>query len=244
MSKRIVHIIFCFSLVQLTYAENSFDKGITAFGKENYSEAVQFFNEAIEENPNDISAYYNLGLSYMGNKNFSNALWAFEKVLKMDPSDIAAAERASLAFNELENQLEWEPILNGPFDIVFNLTPHAWSIISILLSLIFAVSVIVFRKAVMLSTKRSTLILSVASMALLLVSIYSAHRTQAFYSDTGYAIVTKESIPTFINDETANGSLLAGTRLHKISIHTEQLIKVEDPDGNLFNVRSEDLSFI
>jgi tetratricopeptide (TPR) repeat protein len=244
MKIRLVHIIICLLFISTSYAENAFDQGIEAFGKEEYSVAIKCFNEAVDSSPTDISAYYNLGLSYMGHGDYSNALWAFEKVLKMDPSDAAAAERASMAYMELDNQNEWEPILNGPFDFVFNVTSNTWSIISVIISLIFAGSVVVFRKTILLSSKRFALIISLTSLLLLLVSIHSAHRTQAYYSDTGYAIVTLNTIPTFINEKTANGSLNAGTRVHKVSIHSEQLINVEDSNGNHFLVRSEDLSFI
>ena len=236
-------VILLLVVANYSKAADSFSKGVDAFSKENYTEAVQFFKVAIEDSPNDLSGYYNLGLSYMGIEDFGNALWCFEKVLKIDPSDDVAAQKASLAYQAIHSSDEWKPIQGKLLSKVYSLSSDTWAIMAIICSLICCLSIIILRKSSLLITKRVAVISTFTSAVLLLTTTYFAYGTYDFHMDNNYGVVTEPNIPTYLSGNTANGNLAQGMRLHKIS-ESNSFIKVEDSYGNMYLIHAEDLKFL
>lgn len=243
MSRLIV--ILCLSFIaDYSISADSFDKGVDAFSKENYKEAVAYFKVAVEDSPNDLSGYYNLGLSYMGMEDFGNALWCFEKVLKKDPSDDIAAQKASLAYQSLNKSDEWQPIQGKLLAKVYSISSDTWSIIAIICSLICCLAIIFLRKSTLLSLKRISVLATFASAFVLLITTYFAYATYNFHKDNNYGIVTDPKIPTYLSGNTANGSIDHGTRLYQISNEPNSFIKVVDQEGNTYLIHPEDLKFL
>ena len=70
---------------------------------------------SLNEDPNNISALYNLGMTQIQLKNFGEAIWAFESVLKRNPGDSQAEEQLLYVYTELGAVNEWQHML-GPFE--------------------------------------------------------------------------------------------------------------------------------
>lgn len=68
-----------------TNAQEYFNRGIVKMRLGNYSEAVKYFKQAIEFNPDMTKAYFNLGLSYKYLNDFENAFYYSRKISDPNP---------------------------------------------------------------------------------------------------------------------------------------------------------------
>jgi len=75
---------------QLTDADKRFSKGIKLFEQGKYEEAVEAYQEAIKENPDEWSYYFNMGLVYKKMENREKALEAFQKAVELNPESYFA----------------------------------------------------------------------------------------------------------------------------------------------------------
>ena len=97
------------------------NQGVQAYKDARYPQAVEFFQKAVELDPNSKTAHLNLATAYMsqyipGAESPENARLAesahdeFQAVLKLDPNDeLATASIASLYFNQkkLDEAKDW-----------------------------------------------------------------------------------------------------------------------------------------
>ncbi len=247
MKALIAHIIACIFLLSApTWAGDvsPFSEGVKAHGEKDYAKAAEMFWQAIEEEPNNSSAYYNFGLAQMGNRHYGTAMWAFEKVLKFDPNDAEAIEKLERCQQELDPAVEYKPVLGGFEASLFNVSSDTWALLAIVCSLAFCLSVVLFRLKRILSLRRILLITGFFSLALTVVCSIVSARTDAYYEGNHYGMVTQKSIPTFMDHEnTAGIDLKEGTRLLLLDADTLEYMRVKDAIGNEHLVKSADLLF-
>ncbi|MEO1404045.1 MAG: tetratricopeptide repeat protein, partial [Cyanobacteria bacterium J06635_1] len=55
-----------------------------------YDEAISAYEKAIELDPDDATAHYNLGNTYKALKRYDEAISAYEKAIELDPDDATA----------------------------------------------------------------------------------------------------------------------------------------------------------
>ncbi|MFW6140069.1 MAG: tetratricopeptide repeat protein [Acidobacteriota bacterium] len=75
---------------KLSGANKSFSKGIELFEQEKYEEAIDAYKEAIEENPEEWSYYFNLGLVHKKIEDKEKAFEAFQKAVELNPKSYSA----------------------------------------------------------------------------------------------------------------------------------------------------------
>jgi len=75
---------------QLSGANKSFAKGIKLFEQGKYGESIEAYKEAIEENPEEWSYYFNMGLAHKKLENKEEALEAFQKAVELNPESYSA----------------------------------------------------------------------------------------------------------------------------------------------------------
>lgn len=80
MKKGIIVLAVCM-LVSFTGCGNLVKKGTAYLEKENYEDAKEVFQKAIEKEEDVAEAYRGLGIAYMEQEEYEEALWAFEKAL-------------------------------------------------------------------------------------------------------------------------------------------------------------------
>ena len=64
----------------------SFENGLQAYSNGYYQDAIIFFEKAMDINPQDVNAHYNLGISYLGFKDYKNAEKYLSSTLLMNPN--------------------------------------------------------------------------------------------------------------------------------------------------------------
>lgn len=80
MKKRMIVMMLCL-LVSFTGCGSLVDKGTELLEAEEYKEAEEVFQEAIEKEKELSEAYRGLGIAYMEQGAYEKALWAFEKAV-------------------------------------------------------------------------------------------------------------------------------------------------------------------
>jgi len=76
-------------------------KGIEHFGQEEYEQAISYFDEILESEPNDVEALYNKGNTLSKIEKFEEAIPYFEQVLNLDPSKYIARLKLEHALIEI-----------------------------------------------------------------------------------------------------------------------------------------------
>lgn len=89
------------ALAEPTAAENFFQQGMTAAESENYTNAIDFFNQAIQENAGYVEAHFHRGMAYLHKGDTVKALRDFDYVTQLN-ADFAPAYlgRAGIFFQE------------------------------------------------------------------------------------------------------------------------------------------------
>ena len=72
-------------------------QGNTYFDQENYSQAIEEYNQAAAISPNTAEIYNNRGVAYLRLKDYQNALTDFTRATQLDPQSALAYRNRSLA---------------------------------------------------------------------------------------------------------------------------------------------------
>ncbi|MDR0754393.1 MAG: tetratricopeptide repeat protein [Prevotellaceae bacterium] len=73
---------------------------------ENYTEAIECWQKAIDINPNDAVAYYNMGNAYDELGNYTEAIACYQKSLDIDPTAARVYNNMGYSYAGLENYTE------------------------------------------------------------------------------------------------------------------------------------------
>jgi tetratricopeptide (TPR) repeat protein len=227
----------------------SFQEGVQAFQKKEFTVAIEHFNKEVQSSPNNAAAYFNLGLSYNSNKEYGKAIWAFERTLKLQPNDVEAIDNIEQNYEELDNSQTWNSDLSRSQRMLYSLSSNTWSYISIVFSILSALFIILFRKSTSLSKKRVLLISSVGTLSLMAFSIYTASEAHSNETSHVYGIVINDEVVTFKdenpNDYASTGiHLEIGTKVKEIKKYEGHKVEIETEDGSTHFISAADIEFI
>ena len=244
MTKWIAQLFFAV-LPWTVLAGSNFDEGIKAFKDKDYDTAIDKFQASLVQSQDDIASYYNLGLAFHENKFYGKAIWSFEKVLKISPSDGEAKERIERSYAALDPSLQWEARLNRLESALYGFSGSTWSFIAIAFSFILSISIILFIRSKNSSTRRLYFIFGGMSLTVLIFSIVIASGSSSYSAESNFAIITKESIPTYKDStKTTTIKLSEGDRLQLLGKTTSNFITVSSASGDTYLVKRSDLDLI
>ncbi len=231
----------------ISFAGSNFDEGIKAFQDSNYVLAIEKFQASLAETPNDVASYYNLGLAYSEAKQYGKAIWSFEKVLKLSPADADAKERIQTTYSKLNPSQVWEPRLNRFKSILYGFSGMTWSVFAIVFSFALALCTIIFLRLKDPSYKRLFLALGFVTLICMVSSLVVAYGASNYSEQTRFAVVTKESIPTYKgSNKIASSTLKEGDQVEimESDISGKSFIQVSSKSGDTYLVKSTDVDFI
>src|SRR6266404_5493028 len=99
---------------------SSFEKGMASLGSAKYSEAVEFFKQAIVLDPKDAISYSKLGIAYSGLNEHKEAIMAFKQAIRLERAfvDVKAYYRMGDAYISLgEHEAAVEPLKRALYGI-------------------------------------------------------------------------------------------------------------------------------
>ena len=83
-------------------------KGTEAYKNKNYNNAINYFRNALEQEPKRISAHYNIGLCYYEMNNFNTASDSFKNALKINKNYENARYMLSVSYYQLRDYAQAE----------------------------------------------------------------------------------------------------------------------------------------
>lgn len=204
-------------LIGIVYA-GDFEKGVKEFEAKQYSEAIIHFQSAIEKEPKNANAYYNLGCAQFEISHIGQAIWSFEKVIQLDPKNSNALNNLEVCHNKLELP-PYESIESGAMRNLTAFGSTNWAIVSICCALLIAFSLIAIKKSVSVNIRRLSLLLIFLGLSIGASSIYMASYTISIQENSNIGIIVEKRIQTYDNGPKPKESgifLSEGTRILNI----------------------------
>lgn len=233
-------LISCQGLTQ-----DAFDRGLKEANNKNYSEAIKAFEQVITEEVGNTSAYFNLGICYMELHHYGKAIWAFERVLKYSSGDIEAPASIEHCYSKLGEDIPWNPHISGLQSLIFRVGSNTWAYLSIVFSVLLALTIVFFFKTNETSRRRLLAIFGIGQMIVVIACTIAASSSANYLTDDRFALITEKSIPTFLNDqgELSQLQLKEGMKVELVKGKSEKQ-EVLLPDGRSVLVNKEDLDVI
>lgn len=242
------HILFSIYIVMLSFISFSgelFEKGLKLANDKNYPEAIKIFEQIISEENANVSAYFNLGNCYYKSKEYGKAIWAYEKVLKYSPRDSEAPMNIELSYQKLNSDLQWSPHTNGIQRLIYSVNSNIWSALAIGTSIFLAIILFIVARYKNTSLKRLYYLILTGATVMLIFFVITAKSSSDYFTNENFALVTKKSIPTYINDlgDKTETQLTEGMKVQILG-HTKTKTKVQLENGREVLVSPEDLQRI
>jgi tetratricopeptide (TPR) repeat protein len=86
------------SMTKNKLAQEYYDKAIHETEKENYKQAILYYEQALKEDPEFVFAWDNLGLNYRRLNNYDKAIECYEQSLKIDPKGQMPLQNIAVAY--------------------------------------------------------------------------------------------------------------------------------------------------
>lgn len=128
------------------FAQSPAVEADSAYNRENYSEAINLYSEALTVDGPSTTLYYNLGNAYYRDNKLGKAVLSYERALALDPSNKDA--RTNLEF--LRSRMEDAPEDDSSFlsnvhkNILALLSPDAWAIVAVALFVILLATIALY----------------------------------------------------------------------------------------------------
>jgi tetratricopeptide (TPR) repeat protein len=240
--KRIILVFVCSLCALHSYSSDLFDQGLKSANDKKINQAINLFNQVIQQEQNNVSAYYNLGNCYYQNKSYGEAIWAYERVLKLSPSDSEAPANIELCYKKLNDTSIWAPHINGLQRLIYSFGPTTWAILSILISILMGISIFLLFKMKNNSWKRFHFMLLFGETVFLLAFLVATNTSSTYLTSERFAIVTQKTIPTYMNDlgEKAQLELKEGTKVELLTF-TKSKREVMLQNGQKVLIEEKDL---
>lgn len=239
-------VAFIVVIVHFTsFGQNDFFDGIKAFNEEDYHLAAHHFRIETQENPNNVTGYYNLGLSLMEIDSLGKAIWAFEKVLKFNPNDGDAQVQLKTCYASLETPKIWEPRINNINASFYSVSTNFWAGLSITFSLLIALFIIVIVRSNNTSVKKMSQLIIAIFGAGLIFSTVIAYSSSSYRNSETEGVVTSSFIHTYTKSMVETPTTLSeGERVTISNSINEDFVEVTTILGEHYVVQKSDIELI
>lgn len=197
---KLTKIIFLVAVATLTaYTANARlsagEAGDSAYNKKNYTEALRYYTDALDNEGSSSNLYYNLGNTYYRMNDIGHAVLSYERALANDPSNDDARTNLDFVKSKIVNAPEDDSTflhnLHEKAISLFSPDTWAWLAFAIFVIVIGAVAIYLFTSNVNLRKAGffGAFILLAVFIYALIVTLDSASSA----SDHNWAVVTAPS---------------------------------------------------
>lgn len=235
-------LIFAILLTFFGRTNELFNRGLKLANEKKYSAASKVFEQIIAAENSNTSAYFNLGNCYYKSNQYGKAIWAYERVIKYSPRDGEAPKQMELCYQKLNSTLYWTPHTNGIQRLIYSVNSNVWSILAIASSIFLAILFFLIIRNKNTSWKRFHLLLLIGGTILLISFVIAAKSSSNHLTSQNFGLVTKKSIPTFINEviKKKETQLSEGTKV-KILNTSGNKTQIQMDDGRVVYVLTDDI---
>ena len=192
-------LVFCIAQTSGTVSKEASmgfaERGDSAYEKDNFVAAEQFYLRAIKEEGSSPAIFYNLGNAYYRQGNLGKAVVNYERALKLDPTDDDARTNLEFVQEKLtDKQLDDGSVMTNLWNnILAWFGADSWAWISILLFSVFIACAATYLFSSIISVRKFSffggIIVFFLTLGAVLVSFAAANRAQS----SDYAIILPPS---------------------------------------------------
>lgn len=193
----------------------------SAYNADNFQEAAELYNQAINNYGSSAKLYYNLGNTYYRMGQSGNAIIAYERALRLDPSDRDTRENLAFVNARITDRPgERGTFLGNALDAAATAArSNTWAWVGMICIALTLGGVLAYVLSSSVPVRKTGFFGGLAALALGVVSLFLAFRSASIASATDYAVVTSPStilstVPRVPQDRRQEAMLLhEGTRV-------------------------------
>lgn len=224
-----------------SYIDSLFAKGNSFYHDEQYSSAIESYNEILDSNYVSFELYYNLGNSYFQFGKIPKSILQYEKALLIDKGNKVCINNLELARNRID-MIEPIPRLfyvNWWNNFSSTLSLNGWSILLIISVWLLCIFIILFIK----NRKKWIFNSMISIISLCLIFIFAMISSNDKQNEKTAIIMTNSKLFSTPNLENQLGEVKAGNKaIVKEIVSNSVLIRLED--GQEAFLEASDISFI
>ncbi|SDK83221.1 SH3 domain-containing protein [Salinimicrobium catena] len=195
MKKLIYLLLMLFGLSGMAQNEEAFEKANSAYADGDYEEAVELYNQILENGEASVAVHYNLGNSYYKLNRIGPSIYHYEKALKMKPGDQDVVNNLQFARNMAIDVIE-EPREGGFSQFLDSTTqlfsPSGWGWVAIFCMLLFVAFFLAYYFSRKTLFKRMFFITGMIFLLLGITSAVIGNLKQNLLENRSFAIVFSE----------------------------------------------------
>lgn len=207
------------------YASVEYSKalGDTAYSQARYADAINIYQETIENNGGSAELYYNIGNAFFRSNMIGKAILNYERALRLSPSDKDAKANLEYALSMTKDEVaeQYEPFLVTWFKAVVNAMDIAsWAVIALVAFFVLLLSLFLFFFNKIVIIRKTALVFAIISVFVTIFANIAASHIYNYMNDETKAIVMREE--AYLKSTPDN----SGTEL--IKIHEGRKVKIVD----------------
>jgi|SRR5690554_1094789 len=227
-------ILFLFPI--FLFGQDSFDKANELYQQENYQEAIQVYEQILENKQHSVELYYNLGNAYYKLNEIAPSIYNYEKALLLQPNNADVKNNLKFAQNMMIDSFSEVPKVGfsnwlSGFTSVYHY--DIWANIAIGFSFLVLLSFIGYYFISRMVLKRTFFALALLFLVGLILSVITASFEKNQTENYNPAIVFSESVAVKSepNTNSSNAALIhEGTKVYVLE-SLDDYYKVELPNG-------------
>jgi tetratricopeptide (TPR) repeat protein len=255
--RKAIHIAVWFLFITFALSESQassstsqyFEQGVVLYKDGQYYEAIEKWENIIEQDQSSFETYYNLGNAYFRTNQMPEAVYYYEKALQLKPRHEDALHNIqfvrSLILKDVKNIPEAFHIRFA--DNAMKLfSPNGWAYTSILLFALTLTCIIFFLTHVGNKVKRLLFYFSLLGIFLTASSWYLGNRLHQSIKNPNHAIVMTASAGIKSSPDKTSADVYVAPAGMKVKIISKlgEWLEVRVPDGNKGWIQKESVRLI
>lgn len=242
----ILLVLISMAAVHAQPARQFFKEGNEHYRQENYSKAIEAYEQALEEDVSSAALYYNLANAYYKTDQLGEAILYYERAQRLDPDDDEIRQNLKIARERTIDRFEEmpKPVARQAYQSVFQLlSPSGWAWLAIVLLLVMLAGAWLY---FFTSRNRPGFASGLVSLILAVLCLQLAYAHHNYLDENRAAIVLSES--SYVK----SGPSQQAEDVFILHLGTKALVtesyegwkKIKLPDGKVGWIPEEDIEEI
>ena len=249
--KKTIYIL-TFLVSSLSIAQNSelFSTGNSLYNNGNYQEAIQSYEQILDNGVHSSELYFNLANAYYKLNRIAPSIYFYEKAQQLSPKDKEIKKNLSFAKNMTIDDIETVPemgLSKITKNVINTFSFDVWAKFSVALVMLFVILALGYYFSYSTTKKRLAFLGSCTALLMTFVMVFFAFQKYKYVQNDNPAIVfaQESQIKTEPNlrSETAF-ELHEGTKVQVLESYNKNWTKVKLADGKTGWISSQDIKIL
>ena len=251
--KRILYLVIWVVLPMLSSAKDAahdlFEKGNASYAKSQYKEALNAYQDLLNEGYQSVAVYFNMGNASYKLGDIPSALLYYEKAHKLSPGDEDINFNIRFANLKTADKIDEAPVFflsSWWRKFILSFSISTLSVLSVIFVLAASIILIVYFFSNSVSLKKLAFYASVTSFCLGLLTIFISGRQMSYFDAHKQAIIFSSSVSVKNGPVNSSGTLFIlhdGTKVNILD-NDNGWIKIRLANGNEGWIKSGDVKEI